>query len=314
MFHLSAKSDASRAASRQSKRNAVQEATTPFPRVFRIRNVHSLQGKDTLKEEALPMSWVWSGLVPHAPVLVEAVSRSRREWVAKTVTSLQALAENALAQGPDRVVVVTPHAPRPARGHIIHRGPVLGNFSAFGAETAALSLPADPRFTDAYLSLDNRTLALEQSIDHGAAVPLMFLVQAGWRGPTVVLGLPWGEGPILEHMGDQLAACEKACGGRSALFASGDMSHCLSPGAPSGHHPAGAAFDGLFCQLLQNGDFEGVCALPGSLQEEACQDVVGSCRVVWQATGYRRDLHAFSSYEAPFGVGYCVMRFHQEAP
>jgi len=260
------------------------------------------------------MSWVWSGLAPHAPILVEAVGGSRRELAGQTVTALHALADDALAQRPDRVVVVTPHAPRPTRGHVLYGGAVRADFAAFGAESAVLNLPGDTAFIDAYHSRDKGALALEQAIDHGAAVPLMFLAQAGWRGPTVVLGLPWGEGPVLEHLGATLAACENALGGRSALLASGDMSHCLRAGAPSGHHPAGAEFDGLFCQLVQSGDFKGVCALAASLQEEACQDVVGSCRVVWQATGYRRDQHAFFSYEAPFGVGYCVMRFHQGAP
>ena len=37
----------------------------------------------------------------------------------------------------------------------------------------------------------------DEPLDHGAVVPLWFLVEAGWQGPTCLVSLPWSADPAL---------------------------------------------------------------------------------------------------------------------
>ena len=135
-----------------------------------------------------------------------------------------------------------------------------------------------------------------EELDHGAVVPLWFLWEAGWRGPTAILSLP-AEGNGGNTLGQHLAELP----GRTAVIASGDMSHRLRPGAPAGYHPRAHEFDDAFVAALTKGDWSG--ALASAPRDIAAEDVVESSLVAMAAAG--SPLHAeVLNYEAPWGVGY----------
>jgi aromatic ring-opening dioxygenase LigB subunit len=96
------------------------------------------------------------------------------------------------------------------------------------------------------------------------------------------------------------------------VLASGDMSHCLKPGAPAGYDEQGQIFDDIFVEHIRVADYRGAERINPTLRDQARQDVVESCRVAWHASGFADANHHFYSYEGPFGVGYTVMRFHGE--
>src|ERR1035438_3099056 len=146
-----------------------------------------------------------------------------------------------------------------------------------------------------------------EPLDHGALVPLCYLVSAGWNGPTVIVGLNFpGEGG-LEELGDAIAAAAKGLGRRTAIIASGDMSHRLLPAAPAGYDPEAHRFDEAFVGLLREGAFGDLTRIDPDLQERAAEDVVDSTRVALAASGHRTaGHHEVLSYEGPFGVGYAV--------
>ena len=81
---------------------------------------------------------------------------------------------------------------------------------------------------------------------------------------------------------------------------------------PYGFDEHGPQFDNRFVDLVKRADYRHVVQIEPQLVSAARQDVVESCRVVWEATGYRNLNHHFYSYEGPFGVGYTVMRFFGE--
>ena len=102
---------------------------------------------------------------------------------------------------------------------------------------------------------------------HGALVPLWFLAEAGWAGPTVVLGLNHpGEGG-LTTLGAAIAATAQALPRRLAVVASGDMSHRLTVNAPCGHHPQAHEFDETFIRLVCAGDYRGIEKIAPELRE-----------------------------------------------
>ena len=259
------------------------------------------------------MSIVWSGLAPHPPIIVESVGGTRCDEVRPTIDSMQAWARDLLNCKPELVVLISPHTPRPHHG-IAWFSHNSGSFNMFGAGHCRIELPSQQDWlAQLFEKLPHGQRLDNEPLDHGAMVPLHFLLEAGWQGATCVLGLPRGEGPILEQLGDTVAQlCDNPK--RCALIASGDMSHCLKPDAPSGFNPIGQDFDNRFVELVRAGDFRAAANIELQLQQQACQDVVASCRLVWQATGYNANNNHFYSYEGPFGVGYTVMRFHGDTP
>ena len=137
-------------------------------------------------------------------------------------------------------------------------------------------------------------------------VPLCYLVSAGWEGPTVILSLNYsGEGG-RDELGQAIAATAQQLPRRTAVIASGDMSHRLTESAPCGYHPDAHRFDETFIALLRDGAFGNIRQIDPGLQEMAAEDVADSTVVAMAAVGYRTDGHAVLSYEGPFGVGYGV--------
>ena len=280
-------------------------------------------------------------LMPHAPVLVPAVGGRRGNQAAASVEAMAEAARRVVKAGPEAVVVISPHTPR-RRGAfgIWAGGRVSGSLARFGAPAAAVDLPADEALAERIVEeAGSRRLeiwrlwdspreiasaasptdtgmvtARGKELDHGAVVPLWHLAEAGWRGPTVVMGLNYpGEGGLAE-MGAAIAAAARRAGRRLAVLASGDMSHRLQAGAPAGFHPRAGEFDGAFIECLRIGDYRKLLNLDPELQELAAEDAVDSTVVAvaavdWDATG-----HEVLSYEGPFGVGYGVAILHRSPP
>jgi AmmeMemoRadiSam system protein A len=144
------------------------------------------------------------------------------------------------------------------------------------------------------------------SLDHGAMVPLWFLQEAGWRGPTVILGLNWPGAGGLRGLGQAIAAAARGTGRKIAIVASGDMSHRLIPGAPAGYEPSAKDFDRAFVEVLRSRAYRDVDRIDPGLQNRAAEDVVDSTVVALSAVDWACDGGRVLSYEGPFGVGYTV--------
>ena len=260
------------------------------------------------------MSIVWTGLAPHPPIIVDSVGGARCGEVRTTIESMTALARDFLEARPDRLILISPHTPRPRLGIGAWTGASIhGNFGRFGAPQARVELPVDQSWMKGFEKSYPRLLDLGlEALDHGATVPLYFLTQAGWDGPTCVLGLPWSEEDELDVIGRAIASVQ-VDSRRTAILASGDMSHCLLHEGPYGYDERGPSFDKIFVEHIQNSHYRDVLDIDPGLKEGARQDVVESCRIAWNASGYRSDGHHFYSYEGPFGVGYSVMKFYGAA-
>lgn len=263
------------------------------------------------------MPIVHTTLMCHAPIVVPAVGGSRGSDCLQTTTAMRAAAARLVEARPDVLVVVSPHTPRvPDAWGVVDGERVEGDLGSFRAPQAAVSLPAAtvPRARLHQLAQHQGVRLARvrpQRLDHGAVVPLWFVQEAGWAGPTIVIGLPWEEGGAHE-LGALLA--EAAGAERWAVLASGDMSHRLVPGAPSGYHPRAASFDSAFVDRLQEGDLLGAGHIDPTLRELAAEDVVTSVQVAAAATRFRADHHQILAYEGPFGVGYCEAVLFSEAP
>jgi AmmeMemoRadiSam system protein A len=251
-------------------------------------------------------------LMAHAPILVPEVGGERGGEARASSQAMRQAAACVAGLKPETVVLISPHSPRHRRAFGLWGGERLrGSLAQFNAPGAQVSLPNDLPLASAIATEATRrglaTWMIDSgALDHGALVPLWFLAEAGWSGPTVVLSLNYpGEGGLGE-LGEAIAAAARACRRRIAIVASGDMSHRLTPGAPSGFHPKARHFDETFIRLIRDGDYHQIGKLDHDLRELAAEDAVDSTLVAASAVDWKATGHKVLHYEGPFGVGYGV--------
>jgi AMMECR1 domain-containing protein/aromatic ring-opening dioxygenase LigB subunit len=255
---------------------------------------------------------VFAGLMPHAPILVPGVGGPRLADAHATAEAMTTVARHALAAHPDTVVLISPHSPRQSgRFGLWHTPRLRGSLGRFGSPEDCVDLPADHGFAERLeTEAGRRGLRIwhiaHEPLDHGALVPLCYLTAAGWKGPTVILSLNFpGEGE-LDELGQAIAAAAQALGRRTAVIASGDLSHRLTLDAPAGYDPDARRFDERFMELLRAGRFDALRNIDPELQEAAAEDAVDATRVAAAAAAFSAEGHTVLSYEGPFGVGYGV--------
>ncbi|MCB9677790.1 MAG: hypothetical protein H6737_21990 [Alphaproteobacteria bacterium] len=248
-------------------------------------------------------------LMCHAPIVIPAISGPRGQDCAQTTAAMRRTAEAVVGTRPSVVVVLSPHAPRDRRSWAIYGGGrVSGSFAPFGRPDVALGLPnAAPAVREALRGVSLVEIPA-QPLDHGALVPLWFLHEAGWRGPTAVLGVPWTntDGPEIGRLLGRQPDW--------AVVASGDMSHRLIPGAPSGYDPEAHRFDEGFVQALRDGRLADAVQPQPALRDRAAEDVIDTTAVLVGALGPSLGFDPVLAYEGPFGVGYCEAVFVPAPP
>lgn len=257
----------------------------------------------------------------HAPIVIPAISGERGGDCVSTTRAMAEAAQVLVAAEPETLVVLSPHAPR-HQGAFTWKsgGRWVGSFAPFGRPELRMSFHADLDAADALAraSLQKR-VPLDPSddspMDHGALVPLWFLREAGYQGKVLILGFPWQSSEALVECFALALGEAMAEGGRSwGLVASGDMSHRLLPGAPSGFHPRARDFDQAVVDCVRAGRPGDVVRISVDLRELAAEDVTESLMVAAPLLGSRPVGHRFLSYEGPFGVGYLIAILRSERP
>ncbi|MDI7247379.1 MAG: AmmeMemoRadiSam system protein A [Bacillota bacterium] len=277
------------------------------------------------------MSKVGSGdvvlcaLAPHPPLLIPEIGAGHDLGaVRKTTDAMKKLAAMVKDARPEVVVVISPHAPLFEDAVAIHTDdPLSGDFSLFMAGEVGYSFDndlalareiahqADAMGVAAVLldERERRAYHVDSRLDHGVLVPMHFVVGAGITVPVVVMGMAFLSREKLYMFGTAIARAVETLGRRAVVVASGDMSHRLTRGAPSGYDPRGAEFDARIVELVRAGDVEGILALDNGLVEHAGECGYRSLIMALGTLDGRRFEPEVLSYEGPFGVGYAVAVF-----
>jgi AmmeMemoRadiSam system protein A len=267
-----------------------------------------------------------AGLSPHPPIIVPDVGKGEEKKAAGTLESMERLGQ-AFASAPvDTLVMITPHGPVFSDAVSIRAQPYLrGDLGNFGAARVKVELTNDSELVSAIAReaeedpgvplalLDDRKLGhhgMDSDLDHGTLVPLHFITKHGFKKNLVVVNIGFLPLFDLYRFGAAIERAAAKTGRKIAVLASGDLSHRLSPGAPSGYNPRGKDFDAKIIDILRRFEPREAVLFPPDLAEDA-----GECglRPVVMMLGSLDKYPAKSeylSYEGPFGVGYGVMLLH----
>jgi aromatic ring-opening dioxygenase LigB subunit len=258
--------------------------------------------------------------MPHPPIIVPDVGRGREREAKVTLEGAEEVMKRLADRKPDCLLLLSPHQPYAPGALFVNGSPRPGgSLGPFGAPRVAFNLetPSEKRKLLAKYLLEKGFAVREGSAsdltrDQGTLVPLYFLSRAwGETLPPVLLVSPIGLTPLSAlKMGQALTSFDDSLsrlhGSQSwGLLASGDLSHRLTPDAPSGYSPLGKKFDAAVTQALSTVDPQPLLELSPEELDAAGECGLRSVMVLLGLCGALGKSIDVLSYEGPFGVGYC---------
>jgi MEMO1 family protein len=255
---------------------------------------------------------VFTGIAPHPPIMVPEVGREAAGEVRGSIDAMREFTRRLIESRAETVVIISPHAPLEANAFVAYEDAQLyGDFGNFRAPDTQVEAPLDEdllgAITRSAVAHNYRVTGVRgYDLDHGTSVPLYFLLRNGWQGKLVALGYTFLSNEDHLRFGSCIKLAIEETQRRTALVASGDLSHRLKPGAPAGFNPEAHLFDEEVVTSLRACEPSRIIHINQNLRKQA-----GEC-------GYRSMLIAFGAaqetepscevlnYEAPFGVGYMV--------
>ena len=265
-----------------------------------------------------------AGITPHPPIIIPAVGGREVENVQDTIKALQKLAQEVKGCSPETIVIITPHGPVFRNAVAITGGDDLkGSLEQFGAPQVNIQVPNDRELVQTIIQEAAREEILgveldrEQAqnydislvLDHGALVPMYFLKETQVKVSYVHITIGFLSYPELYSFGKSIQRAAQRVGRKIVVLASGDLSHCLIPGAPAQYHPAGKEFDIKLKTLLQEYRVEEIMNLDENMVSNAAEcGLRPIIMALGSLDGYDVEPEVLS-YEGPFGVGYLVSLF-----
>ena len=198
-------------------------------------------------------------LLPHPPVLLAEVGGEMAAQVKPTVDAMEIVARRIAEYEPDTLVVMSPHGPLFRDRMAIGLAPrAHGDFAGFEAPEIQVDVECDvdlarqiqascERIVIQVTAADTLTRPGSDGsfywLDHGAAVPLHFLLPFLNRVKVVMLGFSYLPRGTHMSFGNRMREVFDNSGKKVVFVASGDLSHRLLPTAPAGYDPLGQVFD-----------------------------------------------------------------------
>jgi AmmeMemoRadiSam system protein B len=261
----------------------------------------------------LPGSIVFAGIAPHPPLLVPEVGRARIEQVTDSQSAMREFSRRLIDTHPETVVVISPHSPIDPHVFTARSSAELrGDFREFHAPDVELAFNNDLEMIEAIRRAAGdegvafSKLQRDYRLDHGAMVPLYYLHKAGWAGPVVVIGFTIQSNETHLAFGRAIARAARSLNRRTALVASGDLSHRLIVGGPYEYEPTAHLFDEQIVEAIATGDAGNIVNLDPKLRERAGECGYRSIVIALGSVDENLRDHQVLSYEGPFGVGYMV--------
>lgn len=262
------------------------------------------------------MPIIYAAITPHTPLLIPAVGREHLSQLVKTIESYSHLAEDLYIARPDVVVIISPHGAKPGNTFSINLSTAFhGNLEKFGdfgtRDEYVGEIGLCHQIKEGLETKMPLQMITEPMMDYGCYVPIKILFTGQTETPKVI-PVYISTGSLQDHyeFGTAIQRELMISDKRVAVIASGDLSHKLSVNSPGGFSSKAEKFDAKLVELLQKNKTKDILGLNEKTIAE-----VGECGLKPIAT-LLGILHGVNyapqrmSYEAPFGVGYLVMKFN----
>jgi len=254
----------------------------------------------------------YAAITPHPPIIIPAIGRSNLNLCRKTVNVMKSIGEKFRAVKADTILLVSPHGPVQYDKFIINYSPALrGDLAQFGDQRKFI-FENDRELVDeivqgAKLNHLPVGLARELELDHGALVPLHYLIsEKDVAYNPKIIHMSFSMLPLDFHfrIGEIIGKAIQDSPKIISFIASGDLSHRVTADAPAGYSPQGMIFDKKLAELIRKKNIKGILNLDKDLIEEAGECGLRSIVMMLGAISNMRWDIKEMSYEAPFGVGY----------
>ncbi len=262
------------------------------------------------------MPIVFAAISPHPPILIPGVGKENLEKIKKTQAAMRQLEQELYAAKPECVLIISPHGKILPEAFTINLAEKYEiGFEDFGDFATKMVLASDPlcvakiRAQDEINKKAPLTLISEKKIDHGAGIPLYYLMGHLKEVPIIPIVYSTLDYQAHYDFGKFLYRCASRIDKRVAIVASGDLSHRLSEEAPGGYCPQGEKFDKKILALIKAGDAKGLMSMDEKFVKEACECGLKSILILMGFLSEIKIKPEILSYEGPFGVGYAVVNF-----
>lgn len=259
-------------------------------------------------------------MVPHPPLIVPEIGRGGEKEIQKTTDSFIKAARFIAEEQPDTIIVISPHSTMYSDYfHISPGNAAAGSFSQFNADNVKFNISYDTEFVSELCKAarNNGIYAgtqgeRDKKLDHGTMVPLYFLGQAyngDIKAKIVRIGLSGL--PYAEHyrLGMTIKETARRLNRKTAVVASGDLSHRLKHDGPYGYKAEGPEYDERIMRVMGSGSFGELFDFDEAFCESAGECGHRSFAIMAGCFDGNSVISESLSYEGPFGVGYGVCLF-----
>jgi AmmeMemoRadiSam system protein B len=259
---------------------------------------------------------VYTAFVPHTPLVFESVGKERSLELDKTKAALLQLRDELRVAHPDVVIVISSHAGEQTEVFSLNmHEEYRAELKEFGDyETAEVYKPATALIDQIQRELRAKdmhiTLHSQESLTHGAAIPLLFLEPDAKM--VKVISIATCQKSPKEHVqfGNALRDCFDEHPARIAVVASGDLAHTLSKEAPLGYKKEGKLFDEAVQYAVNEFSLSTLLSLDEKVVHNAAECGYLPLLVLFGVLDDMEVIPKTLSYQHPFGVGYLTARFY----
>lgn len=263
------------------------------------------------------MAVVGAFMVPHPPLIVEAIGKGSEIEISKTIESYKSVARKIAELKPETIILTSPHMVMYA--DYFHIAPGVsgkGDFRNFGAEQVKFEISYDTEFLDELVKkLEENNFPAgtlgekDKMLDHGSMVPIHFINQEYNEYKLVRVGISGLSYSAHYSLGEYIKGISEVLNKRVVFVASGDLSHKLAEDGPYGFEKEGSEYDQKIMQIMKKGNFDVLL----KMKEDFCNKA-GECGhrsfLIMAGALDRTGITAKQlSYEGPFGVGYGICEY-----
>ena len=260
------------------------------------------------------MPIIFSAITPHPPILIPAIGKENLTRLKATQKAMQKLEQDLYSSQPDTILIISPHGQIQPDAFTMNLNPDFEcNFELFGDFSTKLRLAGDIglayKIRERMETRAPLQLISDIYLDHGCGVPLCLLTQH--LSKIKIIPLYYSGLDLAAHFkfGQLLKRELLISKERVAIIASGDLSHRLTKDAPAGYSPKGKKFDKKLIEYLTKNQITNILKMNHHFIEDAGECGLKSIIILLGILNGINYQPQILSYEAPFGVGYLVMKF-----